>query len=57
MLSFKIICNKCGKESIMQQSGGNVDIKGSIKIEYWDREYDTNKISFICECGNKVEDK
>jgi len=57
MNSFKITCNKCGKESIIQKCNDNVDIKGSIEIEYWDRCYDTNKISFTCECGNKVEDK
>ncbi|ACA55217.1 hypothetical protein FDC45_14925 [Clostridium botulinum] len=57
MSSFKIICNKCGKESIIQQSNDNVEIKGNIVIEYWDRDYDINKIFFVCECGNKVEDK
>jgi hypothetical protein len=57
MSDFKIICNKCGKESIIQQSGDNVEIKGNITIEYWDRDYDANKISFTCKCGNKVEDK
>lgn len=57
MSSFKIICSKCGKESIIHQSSDNVDIKGTIKIEYWDREYATNKILIACDCGNKVEDK
>ncbi|MBN1079324.1 hypothetical protein FDB55_06700 [Clostridium botulinum] len=57
MNQFKIVCNKCGKESIIQQSNDNVDIKGSIDIEYWDRSYENNRISFACECGNKVEDK
>lgn len=57
MKGFKIICNKCEKESIIQQRNDDIDIKGSIKIEYWDRHYDANEISFICECGNKVEDK
>lgn len=57
MSGFKIICNKCGKESIIQQSDDNVEVKGSIKIEYWERYYDTNKISITCECENKVEDK
>lgn len=57
MNGFKIICNKCGKESIILQNNDNVDIKGNVDIEYWDRSYDANKISFICECENKVEDK
>lgn len=57
MNSFKIICNKCGKESVIQQNNDSVHINGSIDIEYWDRSYDINRISFACECGNKVEDK
>jgi len=55
MQGFKVVCNQCGKESIIQQCNGNVDVKGDIKIEYWDRPCDT--ISFVCECGNKVEDE
>jgi hypothetical protein len=57
MNGFKIICSKCGKESIIQQCDNNVEIKGNIDIEYRDRKYDINKISFTCKCGNKLEDK
>jgi hypothetical protein len=57
MSGFRIICNKCGKESIIQQSSDDAEIKGSIEIDYWERYYDNNKISFTCKCGNKVEDK
>lgn len=57
MSGFKIICNKCGKESIIKQDNDNADISGNIEVEYWDRSYDTNKISFTCKCGNRVDDK
>ena len=57
MEGFKIICNHCGEESTIQQDGDNVDIKGKIEIEYWEREYNTNKISFTCKCGNEIHDK
>ncbi|AQS10540.1 hypothetical protein CLOBY_26850 [Clostridium saccharobutylicum] len=57
MKGFKIVCNKCGKESIIQQYDDYVDIKGDVIMDYWDRCYDTNKISFSCECGNRVNDK
>lgn len=57
MNSFKITCTECGNDSVIRQYKDSVYIEGNIKIDYWDREYDNNKISFICECGNKVEDK
>jgi hypothetical protein len=57
MDGFKVICNKCGKESKIQQCNDSVGVKGSIKIDYWDRYYDSNRISFTCECGNKILDK
>jgi hypothetical protein len=57
MDGFKIICNKCGKESIVQQCDDYVDIKGNIEVDYYDRYFSNNRISFVCDCGNRVEDR